>query len=127
MAKTSKRYAQVTIDGEQIQRGRLAWFYTKGAWPERWLDHINGDASDDRIANLREATPLQNKGNTKKPVTNTSGFKGVSYCKIKKKWRAMIKIEYRSKPLGYFESPEDAHQAYMKAAIKAWGEFARAA
>ena len=127
MAKTSKKYAQITIDGEQIQRGRLAWFYTKGVWPRRWLDHINGDASDDRIANLREATPLQNKGNTKKPITNTSGFKGVSYCKIKKKWRAMIKIDYRSKPLGYFDNPEEAHQVYMKAAIKAWGEFARAA
>jgi hypothetical protein len=91
------------------------------------IDHINGDGLDNRWSNLRLATRAENIRNSRTKATNTSGFKGVSWHKRDRKWQAHIKINGRSKNLGLFEAPEDAHAAYVAAAQKYHGEFARAA
>jgi len=127
MSPTRKKYAQIKIDGESIQRSRLARFYVYGIWPKEWIDHLNGDSSDDRISNLREASPFQNKGNTKISRSNTSGYKGVSFNKKSKNWRSSIKIKGKTIVLGHFLCPKEAHQRYLDAAIEVFGEFARAA
>jgi hypothetical protein len=57
---------------------------------------------------------------------NTSGFKGVTEMSgRKKKWRAQISIDRRHTSLGYFYTPEEAHEAYKVAAVRIAGEFAR--
>ncbi len=96
-----------------------------GAWPDQ-IDHINGDRMDNRWANLRLATNSQNHANSKRYVTNRCGFKGVSWRSDKNKWSARIVRNYRAKNLGYFDSPEQAHEAYVRAAEVVHGEFARA-
>ena len=50
------------------------------------LDHINGDTSDNRIENLREATAAQNMQNRKTFANNKSGHKGVAWSKFHSKW-----------------------------------------
>ena len=88
------------------------------------VDHINRDRLDNRKINLRAATKSQNAMNASKPKHNTSGFKGVSWCKLTKKWKAGIKANGRSKTLGYFVDILDAAKAHDAAALELFGDFA---
>jgi hypothetical protein len=80
--------------------------------------------TNNRIANLRVASPKQNQGNSKMPRHNTSGLKGVSWSKKSGKWAAQINRGNKKVWLGVYEDKNDAHQAYMKAAVEHFGEFA---
>lgn len=88
-------------------------------------DHFDGDTLNNRRLNLREATHSQNKMNTFKPSTNTSGYKGVTLNKNRGKWQAQIKIQGKYKYLGLFGKAEDAYAAYCRAATEHQGEFAK--
>lgn len=88
-------------------------------------DHINGNPLDNRRENLRICTHKQNLRSSKKPINNTTGFKGVSYDKRRNKFEAQIKVDNRKKYLGHFSTAEEAHSAYCAAAKKYHGEFAR--
>lgn len=118
-------YTSITIDRKHYYTHRLAWFYVTGSWPKNDIDHINRNRSDNRYANLREATRSLNMRNILKFKNNKSGFKGVSWCAVKNKWRANIKLNGKQTFLGYFDIPEKAHGAYVAAAEKNFGEFAR--
>lgn len=109
--------------GQVFLAHHLAWLLHYGEWPSLLIDHINGDSMDNRIVNLRLATPTQNARNCEKSKINTSGFKGVT--RYRKKWRAAISVDNRKLWLGLFETPQAAHEAYAKAARKYHGEFAR--
>lgn len=117
----------IGIDNTQYRAHRLAWLYHFGSWPKKDIDHINGKPFDNRICNLREATDAQNLANMKKPRTNKSGRKGVSWHKGGRKWQVHIMAYDVNYYLGLFEDLEEAHHAYMAAAIRLKGEFARAA
>ena len=96
-----------------------------GKFPIDQVDHINLDKLDNRWVNLREATNSQNQANIHAHITNTSGFKGVSWHRGVQKWRAQIERDGHSCYLGYFDTPEAAAAAYANAAQKHFGEFAR--
>lgn len=104
---------------------RLAWLYVYGEWPKGYIDHINGDGTDNRIANLRLCTQTQNAGNTKKPKHNTSGFKGAYLEKRTGRWYGKIMFQRKAHYLGTFDTPKEAHAAYCEAAKRLYGEFAR--
>lgn len=89
------------------------------------VDHIDGDGLNNRRSNLRIATQAENLRNCRKPSTNTSGVKGVHWCKRNKKWQAQIKDNGKSKYLGLFASLEDAGAAYAKASADIHGAFGR--
>ena len=120
-------YRLVCIDGKEYRAHRLAWLYVHGCWPTGEIDHINNIRTDNRIANLREATSIENNRNIKIRSNNTSGYKGVWYSKRRKKWRARITVDWRDIELGFYDSAEAAYAAYCAAVIKYHGEFARAA
>lgn len=88
------------------------------------VDHIDGDGLNNRRNNLRPATNAQNVRNSRKRTTNTSGFKGVSWNKEHRKWRAEIMARGKKKFLGLFNTAEEAHKAYCEAAEQLHGEFA---
>lgn len=71
-------YRSIMIDGKLYQGHRLAWLYVYGVFPKGRLDHVNGIKTDNRIINLREATPSQNMMNSPAPRSNSTGFKNVS-------------------------------------------------
>lgn len=121
---TSTGYHQLSINGIFRYAHRAAWLYTFGEWPAQQIDHINGVGSDNRISNLRLASHTENMRNTRKRADNTSGFKGVSHAKHAKRWRAKIQSHQKQRYLGCFDTPEEAHAAYCKAAAELYGEFA---
>lgn len=113
-------YAMRFEDGKSVYMHRVVF----GDAPED-VDHINGNVLDNRRENLRAATRSQKMGNMKKPASNTSGFKGVSWAKHANKFRARIRILGKPyKHLGYFATAEEAHKAYCTAADRVHGEFA---
>lgn len=122
---SSKGRRRVKIHNVCYEAHRVAWALHYGWWPQTFLDHANGDPTDNRIANIREASPLQNRANSKKQMRNTSGYKGVVWNKARKKWQAEIGARGKLKYLGLFPTAEGAHAAYTRAAVKLFGEFAR--
>lgn len=120
-------YMMARVAGKRVLLHRLAFLYMTGDMPENEIDHINRDPSDNRWENLRCASHSQNGKNTGFRKNNTSGFKGVSFHKGKKRWLASIMVDGKRINLGAFASPEDASAAYQSAAVKHFGEFASAA
>lgn len=93
-----------------------------------WTDHIDRDETlDNRISNLRYATPAENGWNAGPRSTNTSGFKGVTLDKRSGKWIAQISVNGKHYYLGLYASKEEAYAAYCVAALKYHGKFARLA
>ena len=115
-------YRRICIDGRGYLEHRLIWRWMTGSWPAAQIDHINGDRSDNRWANLREATNAQNLANRGANKNNTSGFKGVS--RFRQRWQASITKDGRQIHSVY-DTPEAAHAAYVAAANELHGEFAR--
>lgn len=120
-----KRYRYLRVDGINYSEHRLAWLFIYGKWPDGEIDHINMDRADNRIVNLREATPSQNQANRKVRKRNKLGIKGVMLHKRDRKYVAQIKRGNKVKHLGYFQTAEEAAEAYRKAALEIHGEFAR--
>jgi HNH endonuclease/AP2 domain len=117
-------HRQIRLDGYYWVSHRLAWFYVKREWPADEIDHHDLNKDNNSFRNLREATHLQNCSNRRaSPLTNTSGYKGVS--PLRGRWHAQIKRAGRNHSLGYFDDPKEAHEAYMEASIKLHGEFGR--
>jgi len=113
--RTSHGYTVIRIGGALHGAHRLAWFYVHGEWPEV-IDHINGDRSDNRIANLRNVTQSENMQNLKKaPASSKSGLLGAHRFGRSKKWTARIRIGGVSVRLGSYDTAEEAHASYMAA------------
>lgn len=119
-------YRCIGIRGHDYKAHRLAWFYVHGTWPDLCLDHINGDRADNRLANLRQATPAQNNANAKQR-SDQPVAKGVTFRKQLGKWQASIAFNGASSYLGVFNTPAEAASAYAAAAQQLYGEFARTA
>lgn len=120
-------YWLIVVDRKHYFSHRLAWFYMTKEWPKNQIDHRDVDPSNNKWDNLREASHGPNAANAKRRRTNTSGFKGVCFCKRARKWSAQITINKDHKNLGLFDTPKEAHSAYVKAAEEYFQEFARAA
>lgn len=119
-------YRRIAIDDNLYYAQRLAWFYVTGEWPDE-VDHRNGVRGDDRLENLRPASHAQNIANTGLTARNKSGLKGVHWKADSRKWRASIRVDGKSVSLGHFDCPAAGHFAYLVAADKHHGQFARVA
>lgn len=121
-----KGYQVIIINRRTYMAHRLAWLIMYGNWPLDQIDHINNVKSDNRLANLRQATGSQNLSNVPLTKRNKSGVRGVSWNPNRRKWVAEIRVNTKLKHLGYFEDIADAATAYRDASVAARGEFARA-
>lgn len=121
---TGGKYRRVTIDGYRYYAHSIAWIYMMGVWPDGEVDHIDGDPKNTKWGNLRLGSKSMNMRNTRKRKNNTSGYKGVSFCRMTGRWLAGIIADGAYSFLGRHDSPEAAHQAYREAAVRLHGEYA---
>lgn len=114
---------RVTLLGRRMWAHHIAWALYYGEWPDKYVDHVNGDEGDNRIGNLRLATHSQNCINRRIP-RNTSGYRGVSWDASKRKWKAAITYDGKQRVIGLFDSAQAAAGAYNAKAREVHGEFA---
>ena len=107
---------QICIDCVIYQCARLAVFWMTGHMPRRLIDHRNRIRNDDRWSNLRSATYSQNGAN--------NDARGVSWDRERGKYKARIKVNYRTINLGRFDTEEEARDAYLVAKRRHFGQFA---
>ena len=117
-AKMSSGYFMGGIFGRKYLAHRVSWAIYSGEWPERQIDHINGNRLDNRIANLRSVTHQENGKNRAIGTNNTSGTIGVYWSIDKSKWLAAINKNGKQKHIGYFKSKDDAISARAKASAE---------
>lgn len=113
-------YVQIGINGKYFLAHRLAYLYMTGDFPEKLVDHINGNTQDNSWQNLRLASASENSRNAKRSSRNTSGFTGVAWNNVAKKWVASIRLAGKSTHLGCFDTAQAAAEA-RKAAEKTGG------
>lgn len=137
----------IVDDGDYEYLNQFKWWVSDGGYAVRtqWLpskkikmhreimntpedmitDHINGNKLDNRRENLRVCNKSQNAANAKTYNTNKSQARGVSLHKQSGKWRASITVSRKNIHLGLYETVEEASRAYINAANKHFGDFAR--
>lgn len=114
-------YLVISIDGKQYPAHRLAWLWIHGIMPSV-IDHVNRVKTDNRSVNLRECSRLGNARNHSRS-TNGSGLPvGV---RKSRQGRFVSRLRDNGKliTLGTFDTPEQAHSAYLQARKEAFAEF----
>lgn len=120
----AKGYIVIKIDMVLYYAHRLAWLYVHGVWPPDQIDHKDTVCHHNWIANLRLATGFQNYANRRRYRNNKSGFKGV--YQRHGRWQARIIKDGNHRHIGIFDTPEEAHAAYVAKAEDLFGEYANA-
>ena len=124
-SKTKRGYRKINIDGKTLFSHRVAWAIFYGSWPDGEIDHLNGNGQDNSIKNLRIASRAENSMNRRTPKQNTSGYKGVTWNKARKRWQAQISANRKTIYLGRFDRIEEAASAYKSASKRLHGRFAK--
>lgn len=94
----------------QLSAHRVVWMMHYEKWPEHKVGHINGDPSDNRIENLRDAERAwpfhsvagKNSGSLQTVVARKDG-----------QFEAQIRIGYRKESIGVYDSAEAARAHYL--------------
>lgn len=108
-------YVLIRIDGQNHLAHRLAWLLVHGRWPAEHIDHINGNGTDNRLSNLRECTHAENHQNQARNRNNRLGLHGVYFHHGNGQYTAEIRANKQRHLLGYFDTAEEAHAAYLAA------------
>ena len=121
----NKGYGSIVIRGIAMAAHRLAFLYVNDIYPNDQIDHIDGNRSNNKISNLREAVNGQNRNNAKLQKNNTSGDKNVHYCKSAKKW--LVRFNINEKKITVFRSRDLELSALVASEWRDYlhGEFAR--
>ncbi len=118
--KTNSTYIVANCNNTKIYLHRLIF---DDLQKDEMVDHINHNPRDNRRDNLRIVTNSQNQMNRDKPITNTSGVRGVYWHKNKQMWQANIQIDNKLLYLGIFDSKQDAIKARKDAEKKYFNEY----
>jgi hypothetical protein len=113
-------YYKGTLSKRTLQGHRVAWAIYYGSWPDGQIDHINGDRTDNRIANLRVVDHVENGRNRRLSKRNRTGVTGVRQIPGRTRWSATITVRNRQVFIGSYAS-FDAAAAARKNAERSFG------
>jgi hypothetical protein len=99
----------VRIDRARYRAHRLIWVLMTGYWTTKTIDHVNRDQYDNRWENLREATPAQQCQNRSRTTSLPKG--------VRRERNRYLAV------LGSFDTPEEAHAAWLMSARAIHGDF----
>jgi hypothetical protein len=119
----SAGYLTVGINYKRYLVHRIIWVM-HGNEPVDLIDHINNDALDNRIENLRAANHVINTRNAKLRKDSTSGIKGVSWHKQTRKWVGQLWHEHKIYKAGSFDDKDECAAAVRALRESLHGEFA---
>ena len=111
-------YKVIRLRQKNYKLHQIIWFYMTGDWPKYQIDHIDRNPLNNKWDNLRDIPQSQNMKNTNLKSNNTSGVKGISYSKEKRKWEAYISYNSKKYNLGRFKKFIDAVWARYIAEIR---------
>ena len=115
-----------SVNDRKLKVHRIIWEMINGAIPVGMvIDHIDGNPFNNRIENMRMCSQGQNLCNKRIQSNNSCGIKGVCYSKVMSSWEAKIMVNGKKTHLGYFNTAEEAGDAYAKGANSMHGEYAR--
>lgn len=115
---------EIIVKGHHFRTHRVIWFMANGVWPKDEIDHLDGDPSNNRLDNLREATRSENARNMRKRHNSQVCMNGVYWQKRDGRYQVYIGAGGRQKYLGYFANLDDACAARRAAEIE-YGYSAR--
>lgn len=121
--QSGKLYWHVKIGGRAIKRGHIIYFLSFGHWPTPCLDHKDGNSLNDAASNLRAATATENAWNHKRRKRRINLPMGVRSI-ASGRYEARISFHGTQLHLGAFETPEQAHTAYVAKREELYREFA---
>ncbi len=104
-------YRVIFFRGKPFKAHRLAWFMHYGVLPNKSIDHINRIRDDNRISNLRLATPFEQGRNRGSYTNNSSGHVGVTWSSSANKWLAQVCYNKKTHYAGLHSHLEDAVMA----------------
>lgn len=85
-------------------------------WSLFQTDHEDRNGLNNTIKNLSAVPPAKNAKNKGIQTNNTTGFKGVYFHKLVKKYAAVVQHSSKKIHLGYYHTKEQAADAYDQAA-----------
>jgi hypothetical protein len=110
--KHPKGYYQLTFKLNKklytFKYHRIAWFLHYGVFPKSLIDHADGDATNNKINNLRDCSNSENLCNRSKQKNNKSGYKNVFWWQRDNKWCVRVMKNGLTYFGGYFIKLEDA-------------------
>ena len=117
-------YQQISLKKKNKTVHRLVMeTFAFNIYNKRFIDHIDGNKTNNCIFNLRYATQQENNFNQKLRCDNTSGYKGVLWHKKREKWVAQIYLKTKLIHIGYYNDKEDAIEARRRKARELFGCF----
>lgn len=117
-------YIKIRLAGRSYYAHQIVFLMHHGYIPEV-VDHVDCDAGNNSIENLRAASKSLNGMNRDRPINNTSGNKGVVWHKAARKWMASVVVAGKKVYLGLYTDFDAACQAANEGRLRHHGDFAR--
>lgn len=108
-------YIKIMAENRKYYAHRLAWLYETGEWPETYIDHVDGNRSNNAFRNLRDVSQSVNLQNQKCAKANNKSTGILGVYTHGERFVAAINISGKKTHLGVFNTADDAHEAYLKA------------
>ena len=100
-------FRSLSVDGSSCLEHRVIWLLYYGKQPPKKIDHINRDATDNRISNMRDGTDINDRNRWLSPKS-TTGLCGVNWNAGVRKFQACVKLKGKNHYLGLFEDKWEA-------------------